>query len=158
LLQETEKFYTVRGYELLDKNKKHLTSAMEDYLEMIYRHSFEEGYIRINILSELLHVNASSTTKMVQRLSSLNLVTYKRYGLVFLTKPGEEIGRFLLRRHTILEIFLKHLGIEGVLQEVELMEHSITSNTLESINSLNVFLESNPSFLKNFKDFRENIL
>ncbi|MBC8063151.1 MAG: DtxR family transcriptional regulator [Clostridiaceae bacterium] len=155
-LQETEKFYTVRGYELLEKNKKHLTSAMEDYLEMIYRHSLPEGYIRINNLAELLNVHASSTTKMVQRLSKLDLVAYKRYGVVVLTKQGEEIGEFLLKRHEILESFFKHLGIESVLQEVELMEHSITTNTLKNINLLNVFLENNPSFLENFKTFQKN--
>ena len=154
-MQEIEKFYTVRGYELLEKSKEHLTSAMEDYLEMIYRHSFDDGYIRINNLSELLNVHASSTTKMVQRLAKLDLVDYKRYGLVVLTKQGEEIGEFLLKRHEILEIFLKHLGIECVLQEVELMEHSITSNTLKNINLLNFFLESNPGILTNFKNFQD---
>ena len=155
-MQEIEKFYTVRGYELLEKNKKHLTSAMEDYLEMIYRHSFEEGYIRINTLSELLNVHASSTTKMVQRLAKLDLVSYKRYGLVVLTKQGKEIGEFLLKRHEILEIFLKHLGIECVLQEVELMEHAITNDTLKNVNLLNIFIENNPSFLSEFKSFQDN--
>lgn len=29
-------FHTVRGYEILGKQKKVLTHSMEDYLEMIY--------------------------------------------------------------------------------------------------------------------------
>ena len=32
-------FHTVRGYQLLEQNKSVLTSAMEDYLEMIYRNN-----------------------------------------------------------------------------------------------------------------------
>ena len=64
--------------------------------------------------------------------------------------------KVIMKHMKILESFLKHLGIECVLQEVELMEHSITSNTLKSINLLNVFLENNPSFLTSFKNFQDN--
>ena len=61
-------FHTVRGYQLLEQNKRLLTSAMEDYLEMICRNSLQDGYIRINKLAELLNVKASSASKMVQKL------------------------------------------------------------------------------------------
>ena len=43
-----EDFHTVRGYQLLSAEKKVLTSSMEDYLEMIYRISREEGEVRVN--------------------------------------------------------------------------------------------------------------
>ena len=99
------KFHTVRGYQLLEQNKKILTSAMEDYLEMIYRYSLTEGYVRINTISELLNVQASSATKMVQKLSQLGLVDYKKYGIISLTETGSEIGKFLLERHQTIEYF-----------------------------------------------------
>lgn len=76
-MQNNNKFHTVRGYQLLEQNKRILTSAMEDYLEMIYRYSLTDDQVRINTISELLNVQASSVTKMVQKLSELGMVDYK---------------------------------------------------------------------------------
>ncbi|GAE87129.1 iron-dependent transcriptional repressor [Acetivibrio straminisolvens JCM 21531] len=39
----TNEFHTVRGYQLIEQEKKLLTSAMEDYLEMIFRNIGNEG-------------------------------------------------------------------------------------------------------------------
>ncbi|HWT27432.1 MAG TPA: metal-dependent transcriptional regulator [Mobilitalea sp.] len=155
-MQETSKFYTVRGYQQLEQNKKHLTSAMEDYLEMIYRNSLVEGYMRINMLSDLLNVAAPSATKMVQKLSSLGLVDYKKYGIIFLTESGKEIGKFLLNRHNIIENFLQNIGVkEDTLAETELIEHTVTSETLHKINLYNKFLEQNPDIIKRYEEFSQ---
>jgi DtxR family Mn-dependent transcriptional regulator len=105
-----DEFRTVRGYELLNQNKKELTSAMEDYLEMIYRNIEQEGYMRINTLSELLNVKPSSATRMVQKLKELGLINYEKYGIIFLSEDGKEYGRFLLERHNVVEKFLKSLN------------------------------------------------
>ena len=153
-MDELEKFHTVRGYQLLEQNKKLLTSAMEDYLEMIYRNSLVGGYMRINTLSELLNVQAPSATKMVQRLSSIGLLDYKKYGIIFLTENGREIGEFLLKRHSIVESFLRNLGVEeNILLETELIEHSISAGTLEKIDFLNKVFDTCPELHKKLKEF-----
>ncbi len=158
-MDETSKFHTVRGYQLIEQNKNLLTSAMEDYLEMIFRNSTEEGGIRINTLSELLNVAASSATKMVQKLSSLGLVNYKKYGVIILTENGRDIGKFLLQRHGIIELFLKNIGVtEDVLVETELIEHNITATTLQKINIFNKFLEKNPIILAQYNQFSKYFL
>jgi len=139
------KFHTVRGYQLLEQNKKILTSAMEDYLEMIYRLSLTDGYVRINSLSELLNVQASSATKMVQKLSDLGMVDYKKYGVISLTETGNEIGRFLLQRHHIVESFLKLLGVShSLLIETELMEHTLSIDTLNRFHVMTKLFEKYP--------------
>lgn len=139
------KFHTVRGYQLLEQNKKILTSAMEDYLEMIYRLSLTDGYVRINSLSELLNVQASSATKMVQKLSDLGMVDYKKYGVISLTETGNEIGRFLLQRHHIVESFLKLLGVShSLLIETELMEHTLSIDTLNRLHVMTKLFEKYP--------------
>ena len=92
-------FHTVRGYELLKQNKKLLTSSMEDYLEMIYRNSLSEGFMRMNTLAGLLNVRASSASKMVQKLGELGFMKYEKYGILKLTPKGESIGKYLLTRH-----------------------------------------------------------
>jgi Mn-dependent DtxR family transcriptional regulator len=153
--EETKKFHTVRGYQLIEQKRNLLTSAMEDYLEMIYRNSLVEGYIRMNTLSELLCVKASSTTKMVQKLTSLGFLNYKKYGIIFLTDIGKEIGKFLLERHQIIEEFLSNLGVtENILKETELIEHNISASTLEKIDLLNHFFEKNADFLKAYRQFK----
>lgn len=153
---DSAEFHTVRGYQLLEQNKKLLTSAMEDYLEMIYRNSLVEGYMRINILSELLNVQASSATKMVQKLTNLGLLDYKKYGIIFLTENGRDIGKFLLERHNIIETFLGNLGVgDTILIETELIEHNITASTLQKIVLLNKFFETSPDFMQKFKHFKE---
>ena len=146
----------MRGYQLLRRDKKLLTSAMEDYLEMIYRNSLKDGYMRINTLADLLNVQASSTTKMVQKLAHLGLVDYEKYGIILLTEGGREIGKFLLNRHRTIETFLKFLGVsENILIETELVEHNISPETTEKIEMLNKFLGQNPQFVEEFEKFKE---
>lgn len=154
-LQDNE-FHTVRGYQLLKQDDKLMTSAMEDYLEMIYRNIQEEGYMRINNLAELLNVKPSSATKMVQKLTGLGFLDYKKYGIIFLTESGRKCGKFLLARHNILEKFLKVIGInENLLIETELIEHNISNNTLNNIDQLINFFEANPEILKCFERFKK---
>jgi Mn-dependent DtxR family transcriptional regulator len=153
-MDEASKFYTVRGYQLLEQNKKLLTPAMEDYLEMIYRNSLIEGYMRINTLSELLNVAAPSATKMVQKLNVLGLVDYKKYGIIFLTENGRDVGKYLLQRHNIIESFLSNLKIQDdLLVETEIIEHSISAATLHKINLLNKFFQQNPDIINKFEHF-----
>lgn len=153
-MDELSKFHTVRGYQLLSQNKNLLTSAMEDYLEMIYRNSLIEGYMRINTISELLNVAAPSATKMVQKLTKLGLLDYKKYGIIFLTENGREIGKFLLERHNIIEVFLKNLGVtEDTLVETELIEHNISATTLTKISLFNKFLIQCPEITNKYREF-----
>lgn len=155
-MSRNDEFYTVRGYQLLSQADKLLTSGMEDYLEMIYRNLEKEGYMRINTLAELLNVKPSSATKMVQKLASLGLVDYKKYGIIFLTESGKEYGKFLLERHNIIEKFLKSIGItENLLSETELIEHNISKNTMKCIDLLNQFLEAHPEIIDGFRKFKE---
>jgi DtxR family Mn-dependent transcriptional regulator len=154
-VKDKQEFYTVRGYELLDQDKRLLTSAMEDYLEMIYRNNLQEGYTRINALSELLNVRPPSTTKMVQKLTDMGLLDYKRYGIILLTDEGKKIGKFLLERHIIIERFLRTIDVnENILAQTELIEHNISRDTLNCIDILNNFFERYPEMLEKFIDYK----
>ncbi|HBL83655.1 MAG: hypothetical protein A2Y17_09055 [Clostridiales bacterium GWF2_38_85] len=79
-MSDLSKYHTVRGYQLLEQGRKPLTYSMEDYLEMIYRHTANFGFIRLNRIAELLNVTAPSTVKMLHRLSDLKLLYYKKMG------------------------------------------------------------------------------
>jgi Mn-dependent DtxR family transcriptional regulator len=156
-MDEISKFHTVRGYQMMERNEKLLTSAMEDYMEMIYRNSLTEGYLRMNTLSELLNVAAPSATKMVQKLNRLGLINYKKYGIIFLTDQGREIGKFLLSRHEIIETFLVNLGVkDNILTETELIEHNISVATLHKMLLFNEFLKENPGIRNAYLHFLED--
>jgi DtxR family transcriptional regulator, Mn-dependent transcriptional regulator len=138
-------FHTVRGYQILEQNRKLLTPSMEDYLEMIYRHSLTESYMRINTLSQLLNVRPPSATSMVKKLTSLGMLKYKKYDIIFLTDKGVELGNFLLERHMIIESFLKNIGVlENILVDTERMEHIVSDETLKKFIVFNRFINDNP--------------
>lgn len=153
-MNSNKKFHTVRGYEILKKHKNLLTNSMEDYLEMIYRNSLECGYTRINEISKSLNIRPSSATKMVQKLSEIGFVNYEKYGIIKLTKKGKDMGSFLLKRHSIIENFLKNIGVKkDILVNIELIEHSVTKEALEKIDLLNRFLKENDDIKEKLQNF-----
>lgn len=151
---EDKEFHTVRGYQLLEQNRKLLTTAMEDYLEMIYRDSLEEGYIRVNKLSEHLHVKASSTSKMIQKLGELGLLNYERYGIIKLTEKGKELGAVLLERHKAIEEFLCLLECKNTLAQAELIEHYLDADSISKIKRLNSFLTEHTFIYEMFRNYK----
>jgi len=153
---DNQEFHTFRGYEIIKKNKDHLTPSMEDYLEMIYRNCQLEGYVRINQLAEQLHVKAPSASKTVSKLSDMGYLAYEKYGIVKLTAKGEIMGAFLLDRHKSVEVFLRNIGVQDtVLLETELIEHYLSIDTVQNIKILNEFLAASPEILEKLRQFKE---
>ena len=138
--------------------KSLITSSMEDYIEMIYRCSLDEEYIRLNTLAHLLNVRDSSASKMMKKLKELSLISYKKYGVITLSDKGREIGEYLYKRHNISEEFLKNLSDEDhdVLVETELIEHVIGEKTVENIRILNEFFSDNPDLLIKYTQFKHD--
>lgn len=81
-------FYTQNGYDRADTGP--LTTAMEDYLEMICRLTRSGGYTRISALARELHVQPSSASKMAALLRSGGYLTNERYGCLRLTEKGSQ--------------------------------------------------------------------
>ena len=150
-------FHTVRGYENINLNKKLLTPSMEDYLEMIYRCCEENKFIRLNKLAQNLNVRDSSASKMMKKLGELGMIKYEPYGVISLTDEGMVIGRYLLDRHNIIAGFLKNIGVKDeILAETELIEHVISSDTVEKIDRLNEIFSTNEEIVEKFKKFKKN--
>ncbi|MDO9535983.1 MAG: transcriptional regulator MntR [Bacillota bacterium] len=128
-----------------------LTESMEDYLEMIYRLVKEKGYIRAVDLSEALQFQASSITKMIQKLDEAGFINYEKYRNIALTPMGEKYGSFLVWRDSTLKKFLRLLNAQtGVDEQVEGIEHYITPKTMQLINNLITYFELNPQALQSF--------
>lgn len=151
-------FFTARGYEQKSYDENLLTASMEDYVEMIYRCTLNgDEYVRLSKLADLLNVRDSSASKMMQKLGKLGLIDYERYGLIKFTDLGKEVGQFLLQRHNTIEKFLKLItSDEDVLVETELIEHIISSNTVENLHLLNEFIKKNPEIELQFNEFKRD--
>lgn len=149
-------FRTVRGYQLVNKREGKMTPALEDYLEMVYRLCLDNEYARVGKLSELLNVRPSSASKMILKLANLGYVKYDPYEVIQLTDPGKETGAYLLERHEIVEDFLNLIGSVNPLEETELIEHSLSPDTVSDIASLLAFFKSNKELTNKFNVFKNN--
>jgi Mn-dependent DtxR family transcriptional regulator len=141
-------FYTMKGYTLQEDGKLDgkLSSAMEDYLEMIARIHQQGETVTITSLSKLLHVKASSATKMVQQLAQSGFVNAEKYGDIFLTDIGYEVGDYLLYRHDVLHNFLCLLNnTNNELEQAEKIEHFLDERTVKNMELLNQQLLNNSS-------------
>lgn len=150
-------YYTFSEY--MKKSENSLTASMEDYLEMIYRLSLESGFTRINELSDALNVHPPSATRMVQRLGKQNLLKYEKYGVIILKDEGKILGELLLKRHNIIELFLKKLGVPEkiLLKETEKIEHTISEDTAECFEDFISFISSNPDIEDRFHKFKNTL-
>ena len=140
-------FYTQKGYEL--HNTDDLTASMEDYLEMICRKLKGQDIVRIQALSENLHVKPSSASKMVNALKERGYISFQKYGYLTATPKGLEVGEYLLYRHDILHEFLCLLNhSENELEQVEKIEHYINRETVANLHLLLERLKSSTSFFQ----------
>lgn len=153
---DSKEFYTVRGYQIHKKNDKMLTPSMEDYMEMIYRVCRKDGHIRMNVLAELLNVQAPSVSRVVEKLKEKKLVNYEKYGVVQLTDKGKRVGAFLLKRHKAVETFLMYLGVKDTLMDTEMIEHNISLETFKKLILFNQFMQSRPDILEQYNEFLKN--
>lgn len=101
------------------------TPSMEDYLERIYTLIEEKGYARVSDIAEALNVHPSSVTKMVQKLDKSQYLIYEKYRGLVLTSKGKKMGKRLVDRHTLLEDFLRLIGVseDVIFEDVEGIEH-----------------------------------
>ncbi|TCL55237.1 DtxR family iron (metal) dependent repressor [Kineothrix alysoides] len=147
-------FHTFNEY--MKKDDSSLTASMEDYIEMISRLSAKNGFTRINELSQALNIQPSSATKMVQRLSEMGYIKYEKYSVLFLEEKGKEIGDWLIKRHMIIENFMRIIGVDSsmILEETEKIEHTLSNETTACIESLIDFFDNSPDIISRFKAYR----
>ncbi len=139
-MKEQNGFYTLKGYQKNDSAD--MTSAMEDYLEMICRILQQGETVKVGELSQRLHVKPSSVTKMVQQLTSCGYLHSEKYGLIYLTQKGSKVGKYLLYRHDVLFRFLCILNhSQDELEEAEKIEHFLTPATIHRLDELTKELE-----------------
>ncbi|ASJ53271.1 transcriptional regulator MntR [Brevibacillus porteri] len=132
------------------------TPSMEDYLERIYNLIEEKGYARVSDIAEALEVHPSSVTKMVQKLDKDKYLVYEKYRGLVLTPKGKKIGKRLVDRHSLLEEFMRIIGLdeEHIYQDVEGIEHHLSWESITCLEYLVQYFEADPKRIEELRNIR----
>jgi len=113
----------------------------ENYLKSIYHLEAISGKgISTNSIAKKLETKASSVTDMIKKLAEKEVLVYKKYQGVTLTKSGRKAATGIVRKHRLWEVFLVdklNFSWDEVHDVAEQLEH-IKSPKL--INELDIFL------------------
>ena len=119
-------------------------------MERIYELIEEKGYARAADIAAALRVGRPSVSIMAQRLAKAGFVRYERYRGLTLTAKGEEVARRIRRRHVILTEFLMLLKLDRnvIARDVEGIEHHLSAESLEKVETILEYWTNNPGELK----------
>lgn len=125
-----------------------LSSALEDYLKIIYDRMRDDGVVRVRDIAQSLQVKAPSVTSALKRLDSLGLVDYAQRESVRLTPAGAAQARRISSRHHVLQWFFEEvltLTPKEAASNACSMEHVLSAPAMERLVSLFEFVRSCPS-------------
>lgn len=118
-----------------------LSENLEDYLETILVLQKENAVARVKDIAERLGVLSGTVTSALRSLSNKNLINYKPYSYITLTRKGKTIAEEILRRHNVVKDFLQCVLLLDETKAEEnacRMEHSMDK---VAINRLVQFIE-----------------
>ena len=132
------------------------TPSMEDYLERIYSLIVEKGYARVSDIAEALEVHPSSVTKMVQKLDKDKYLVYEKYRGLVLTSKGKKIGKRLVDRHSLLEEFMRIIGVDesNIFRDVEGIEHHLSWDSITCIEYLVQYFQADATRIQELQRIR----
>lgn len=113
------------------------SSTIEDYLKAIYKLQKREKRVTTSAIAEKLAVTDPTVTAMIKKLAKGKYLKHISYHGVVLTEKGEKIAIGVIRKHRLVELFLKEvLGLEWdkVHIEAEKLEHVISDDILDRMD------------------------
>ncbi len=112
-----------------------LSSSVGDYLKAIWHLAGLDAASTTDV-SERLSVAPGSVTSMLVRLREMGLADYEPYHGASLTESGRREALRLVRRHRLIETFLReHLGypLTDLHEEAERLEHAVSDGFTERL-------------------------
>ena len=118
-----------------------LTSTVEQYLKAIYQLSLRTGNDRVEMgaIAEAMGVAPGTATSMVRHMERKQLVAYQLRKGATLTAHGRILGTRIVRRHRLIEVFLKQIleyDEREVHPDAEVLEHAVSDTFIERIDAL----------------------
>lgn len=129
-------------------NMYFMTRSEENYIKTIF-HLGRKGTqeVATNAIAELMETKPSSVTDMIKKLSEKDLVNYKRYQGVSLTKLGTKTALGIIRKHRLWEVFLVEkldFSWDEVHDVAEQLEHIKSDKLIDSLDRLLAFPKFDP--------------
>lgn len=115
---------------MLDLNSR----SVQDYLKALYKLQQGETPVSTSLLAERLGVAPASATAMLKKLAEAKLVEHIPYQGGRLTDQGRQQALKMVRRHRIIEQFLRevlHYRLDEVDAEAEVLEHAVSDKLIE---------------------------
>ena len=111
-----------------------------------------KSYARVVVIASSLRVKQASVTSMVQKLGDLGYLNYKKYRGLILTEKGRIVACGVQKRHETLSRFFSILSLDTDTQkrDIEGIEHHLSPATVDVLEDLARFFETNPETLKLF--------
>lgn len=120
----------------------------ENYLKAIFHleNSCREG-VSTNALAEQMETKASSVTDMLRKLADKDLVIYKKYQGVKLSRSGKETAVAVIRKHRLWEVFLVdklNFNWDEVHEVAEQLEHIKSEKLIKELDRFLNFPNRDP--------------
>ena len=113
-----------------------VTHAVEDYLTMIYKLSYEGGEPTTTSIADNMGVSKASVTDMFKKMAKSKLIIHEPYKGVKLTRSGEKVALEVIRHHRLVELYLKEaMGVswDKVHDEADKWEHILSEDIEDRI-------------------------
>lgn len=113
--------------------------SREDYLRAIHHLMEENKEVRSVEVADYLNVSKPSVSEMLKNLDTDDLIQYKRYSKINLTKKGLNLAKNLTARHRIIEAFLKDmlkLNPGKIHDEAHKLEHAFSQESIGKMDKL----------------------
>lgn len=125
-----------------------MTFSEENYLKAIFHleKQYAEG-VPTNALAERMNTKASSATDMIKRLAEKDLLIYKPYQGVKLTKVGEKHALKVIRKHRLWEYFLVeklNFNWDEVHEVAEQLEHIKSEKLTDKLDEFLNYPKTDP--------------
>jgi len=125
-----------------------MSQAEENYLKTIFSLEYNsQKKISTNLIASKLNTKASSVTDMLKKLADKNLVIYKKYKGVKLSKDGNKIAINVVRKHRLWEFFLVNklqFSWDSVHEIAEQLEHIKSAVLIEKLDAFLNYPKKDP--------------
>jgi DtxR family Mn-dependent transcriptional regulator len=114
--------------------QKELSSALEDYLEAIFRIEKKKRAARVRDIASHVGVTKSTVNAALKSLAGKQLVEYEPYELIALTPKGRDKALTIVMNHHIISHFLQSvlaLGRERAERIACELEHAVDREMME---------------------------
>lgn len=126
-----------------------LSYTEENYLKALLKISLENEISEVgtNELAANLEVKPATVSDMLKKLKEKELVTYKKYGKIKLTKTGRNSAINVMRKHRLWETFLfekLEFTWDEVHEVAEQLEHIQSAKLIDKLDSFLNFPKFDP--------------